>query len=273
MRPQWLAYQNFGQPTWCLRIFALLAGAPLVRATRRPIRKQTRRARRARRSIFLLRLSLFPNNKQISSSHDTSRPTVQIEAFLTYQAEDKRNPRRSPLPSLTLDYSGVPASAKGSTTNRICTCAQELTPKLHPAPKHSLSTTTTTTTTTNRHSALFQCELTLLLHQHSAYPSAELRLSRASTTFHRFTPYGGAWSSVFPTQQSLLHSPRLNTCPAWTSTRFLLALSRLVRVSSSPASACVQQWRWKQPADLTQQMPRFARPLSSNSHRPPRPIS
>ena len=44
-------HQILWQPTWCLRIFALLAGA-LVRATRRPIRKQTSASEK--RSIFLL---------------------------------------------------------------------------------------------------------------------------------------------------------------------------------------------------------------------------
>jgi hypothetical protein len=79
---------------------------------------------------------------------DTSRPTVQIEAFLTYQAEDKRNSRRSPLPSFTLTLRGPCVSER-----------QHHQPQLHLHPITHAQTTSSTkppslppTTTNSRHS-------------------------------------------------------------------------------------------------------------------------
>lgn len=71
-------------------------------------------------------------------------------------------------------------------------------------------------------------------------PLLNLDSTHASTAFHRFTPYGGAWSSVFPTQQHSLHSPRFNIRPAWTSIKFSPALCRLVCFSLRPHLSRIQ---------------------------------
>ena len=98
------------QPTWCLRIFALLAGA-LVRATRRPIRKQTRRG-------LAIDLSPVPFSLATTTTNNSSCARRQqhsaIETPSDVVAEGKRNSRRSPLASFSLTYSGVPASAKAA---------------------------------------------------------------------------------------------------------------------------------------------------------------
>ena len=154
------------------------------------------------RSIFLLCLAFLfhnNNNKRLLSLQNTSRqPDAANRGISDVAAEDRRNSRRSPLPSFAL------LSTPGSLRQRKAAPPTATAPAPNNSrPNHHLHQTILSTT--NHHqrpafSALFQGEPTLLLHQHSAYTSAEPQLSHASTAFHRFTPYGGAWSSVSPTQ-------------------------------------------------------------------------
>lgn len=106
-----------------LGVFAFLRFWRGRRLSEQPAGPYVNRRGRRVRSIFLLCLSLFHNNKQRLSVADTSRPTVQIEPFLTHQQETKEI-HVDPLSQALTLYSGVPASAKGSTTNRNCTCTQ-----------------------------------------------------------------------------------------------------------------------------------------------------
>ena len=188
---QRLVYQIFGQPTWCLRIFALLAGAPLVRATRRPIRKQTDRSFSSVRFFVTTTNNSFCSCKRHITTDSANRGISDVSS--------RRQKKFTSIPSPKL-YSNTP----GSLRQRKAAPPTATAPAPNNSrPNHLLHQTTLSTT--NHHqlpalSALFQCEPTLLPHQHSAYTSAEPQLSHASTAFHRFTPYGGAWSSVFHTQ-------------------------------------------------------------------------
>lgn len=100
---QRLVYQIFEQPTWCLRIFALLAGAPLVRATRRPIRKQTDRSFSSVRFFVTTTNNSFCSCKRHITTDSANRGISDVSS--------RRQKKFTSIPSPKL-YSNTPGSLR-----------------------------------------------------------------------------------------------------------------------------------------------------------------
>jgi len=163
--------------------FCASGGGACLASGVRATRKQT-----GKRSIFLdllgARRDFFTttNNTHARCSStlhrhprsSTDNSASESHLHLPPSSTAARNSRRSPLPSFTLLRGPCVSEAP---PNCNCTCTQSLSP---PQSTTSLQPPTTTPGTQPK----FQCQHTLLLHQHPAYLAAPSRLS----SFHGLPP-------------------------------------------------------------------------------------